>query len=431
MHTCVFEAEEHGCKEADKKFLEEIEEFNEKEHKNNELKYLGLKKYNPFLDFGCDCEEECNKVQADYYIGYRWFKKNESYICVKPKVYNNKRADFLAMFLEILNDPIVSKKANKIYQIFFDEPLIEVEVNKDYSLEFLILHFLKVVNDIVKKGLKKGYLKVEENLTSKIKGKILVNKTIKYNLSKNRPDKTYCNHQMFTINCLENQILKTALLQCRKVVSLFKNEEINKIFRQNLAAFELVDTKEVFNTDFFKIKYSTFFKDYKIALNLAKMIFKRLGFSLNSKEVTNKIYPYLINMPELFERYVEVKLRKKYSTVIDGNERSFCWQMRPDFLLPSEKYIVDAKYKFWYGMRSNSKFKDDFSQLTLYSRCNSIRKDLGLKNENEVIDLIFIYPNFNKKYKELEFKNKRKEKEFFKIYKLPLKIPLIKINDNI
>ena len=329
------------------------------------------------------------------------------------------------MFLEVLNDPIVSNKVDKVYKIFFNEPLIEIDTNKDLATEFLILHFLKVVNEIVKKGLKKGYLRVEENLTSRIKGKISINKTIKYNLSKNRPDKTYCNHQIFTINCLENQILKTALMQCSRALYLFKNENINKMYRQNLSAFELVDTKEVFNTDFFKIKHSPFFKEYKVALNLAKLIFKRFGFSLNSKEIKNKIFPYYINMPELFERYVEVKLREKYNVLIDGNrnQKSYSWQMRPDFLLPLKKIIIDAKYKFWYEKESDSDFKDDYKQLSLYGRDKKIRKELNV-DDNEVVDLVFIYPSEDGDEK-INLDLKKADENFCRIYKYSLNIPLI------
>ena len=414
MHQCIFEAEEHECKEVDDSFIEKIS-------KNSE-DFLGIQKYDPNLSIGCKCENECKKIQANYYIGYRWFEVNQSYIHIKPKLFNNKRADFLAMFLEILNDPIVSKKTDKIYKIFFNEPLIEVKTNEDYALEFLVIHFLKVVNEIIKKGLKKGYVKIEENLSSKIKGRILVNQTIKYNLAKNRFDRTFCNYQVYTINCLENQILKTALLQCSKVINIFKNENIIKIFRQNLSAFEVVDTKEVYTTDFFKIKHSPFYKEYKIALKLAKMIFKRLGFSIHSKENRNKIPPHFINMPELFERYVEIQLRRKYPDLIDGNRdnRTLVWRMRPDFLIPSKKYILDAKYKFWYESEEGSILKDDFSQLSLYGRIKVIKDILNVKCDDE-IKLIFIYPTTYNKSKIFKYK------EFCNIYRCPVKIPLVKV----
>jgi hypothetical protein len=368
-----------------------------------------------FLGLHSEIDNYLPIIKSYYYIGYRWLDEN-TYINISPK----KETNFLQMFMECLEDEIVSKKLDKTYKIFFDEPWIELDDNIDNLNTFLVIHFLYLLKEITQKGLKKGYIKVTNNLTSKVKGKILINKTIKYNHFKNRLDKTMCNYQIFTINCIENQILKTALLQCSKYVNLLNDETITKLFKQNLNAFELVDTKEVFDSDFSKIKYSPFYKEYKEALNLAKMIFKKFGFSLkNNNQLLNKIPPYYINMPELFERYVEVKLRQNNISYIDGNEKSYTWGMRPDFLLTDKKIILDAKYKFWYENSENIDFKDDYKQLALYGRDKKIRKDLEV-DKNEIIKLIFIYPDYDGN--EL-FNFNNEDDKFLNICKLSIKIP--------
>jgi len=429
------------CVDKDKIF----EEFN----KNTDSKrYLGVEQSFNF--------KKKLELKASYYIGYRWFKENESYIHISQKEHQGKKADFMAMFLECLKDPIVSKTImkdpDKLYKIFFDEPLIEIKDAKDNITPFLILHFLQLVKNITRKGLKKGYIKVTENLTSKIKGKILINQTIKQNHLKNRLDKTVCNHQIFTINCIENQIIKTALMKCGRHLHGIQDDNISKMLRQNISAFELVDEKEIFDSDFSKIKYSPFYKEYKEALNLAKMIFKRFGFALNNATLnttTNKIPPYYINMPELFERYVEVKLRQSNYDVMDGNNNGKIahWQMRPDFLLPSKKMIIDAKYKFWYENGKTSKegrfqgedanFKDDYMQLSLYGRDKIIREKIGLENSNEEADLLFIYPklvdtdtldNMIELDNISDFFYAENKYKFNNIRKIVLKIPISKVD---
>jgi len=336
------------------------------------------------------------------------------------------------MFLTCLQDPIVSKQLNETYKICFNEKWIDIQNEKDEITPLLILHFLQVVKNISKKGLKKGYVKVTQNLTSKIKGRILVNSTIKHNHFKNRLDKTVCNYQIFTIDCIENQILKTTLLQCsRHLYTVAKdNKEIVKLLKYNLNTFELVNKKEIFESDFSKIKHSPFYKEYKEALNLAKMIFKLLGFTLSGSQQKHKsrIPPFYINMPELFERYVEVKLREndEYKHgLIPGyghkNGNSYEWSLRPDFIVQDKKLIIDAKYKYWFSEENeDKKFKDDFQQLSLYSRACSIRKRIGLDDSNEEAKILFIYPKTDGKESiDDEFE---KIKDFHNMYKLGIEI---------
>jgi hypothetical protein len=395
------------------------------------LKYLGIKTVISL--------DNTLELKADYFIGYRWFEKNKSYIHISQKLYFDKKADYLKMFMECLRDPVVSKtitdNPDKLYKVYFNEPLIEIQDKEDEITPFFVVHFLHLVKKIVQKGLKKGYVKTTQNLTSKVKGKILINQTIKYNHLKNRLDKTMCNYQIFTINCIENQILKTALMKCSKYLFGIQDDTLSKILRQNISAFELVEQKDVYSSDFLSIKHSPFYTEYKEALNLAQMIFKRFGFALNespSNTQLNKIPPYYINMPELFERYAEVKLRQMGYDIIDGNKTNTAhWQMKPDFLLPSKKIIIDAKYKYWYESgkneqdSENSEYKEDYMQLSLYGRDMKVRKSLGLQQDDDTeVDLIFIYPSFNAS-ENLNLEQSQKSQKFNKISKIGLKIPFL------
>lgn len=417
----VIESCEHEDIEYDfqKEFIEELNKL----YDERDPKYLGL--HQEFDGYEV-------KLKSYYYIGYRWLnEQDEQYIHIAPKIYNNHQVDYLKMFLECLKDPIVNKRLDNTYKIFFNEKWIEVDSLQDEITPLLILQFLQAVKNIAQKGLKKGYVKVTENLTSKIKGKILVNQTIKQNHFRNRVDKTVCNYQIFTIDCLENQILKTALLQCSKnLYSFSNNDDIVKLMKYNISAFELVNSKEVFDSDFAKIKHSPFYKEYKEALRLAKMIFKRFGFTLNSsaKSKKTKIAPFYINMPELFERYVEVKLRKCYKDSLvpsyglgDGYKTSI-GELRPDFIVKNKNLIIDAKYKYWFEEEKNLRFKDDFQQLSLYGRVKRIKKDTATP-ENEEPKILFIYPKIGG---ETECEKYNEVNDFTHVYKLGIQIPLKK-----
>jgi len=185
----------------------------------------------------------------------------------------------------------------------------------------------------------------------------------------------------------------------------------------------LIASKNIQNSDFSKIKHSPFYKEYKEALRLSQMIFKRLGFTLNSHlSKNNYIPPFSIDMPELFERYVEVKLREKYPDIIDGNrDKKFELSMRPDFLLPSKNMIIDAKYKYWYAKTNeNIDFKEDYQQLSLYGRANKIRKRILLEDNKEA-RLLFIYPKIEGQ--ECIKENDNYESNFNNIFKCGIEIP--------
>ncbi len=450
---CIFNSSEHKTSNEDYIFkLEELKKLDN----TKSSKYLSIHRSQDEIleDSLAGEDKEPTQPKAHYLIGYRWFEENRTYLHVSPKKENNSSADYMKIFLTCLQDPVVSKSitdsSDKLYKIFFDESMIEIKDKKDEITPFLILHFLQIVKNITRKGLKKGYVRVTENLTSKIKGKILINQTIKQNHLKNRLDKTVCNHQIFTINCIENQIIKTALMQCGRHLQNIANNNITKTLRQNINAFELVEIKEVFSSDFSKIKHSPFYKEYKEALNLAKMIFQRFGFVLTNSSVNhevNKIPPYYINMPELFERYVEVKLREANLNIIDGNKNKCAvWSMKPDFLLPKSEnqkpIIIDAKYKYWFenGIndkdKENAEYKSDYMQLSLYGRDTKVRECLKIEGVDSEVELLFIYPTFKEKYQNINIKNandedidSRESHKFNKIKRLALWIPNNKIND--
>ncbi len=387
-------------------------------------KYLGIHQTTEYID-----NLKVDVLKAHYFIGYRWVD-TEHYVNVSPKINSEGlQANYLEMLMRCLNDPIVSTKLEgNTYEIFYDEPWIEIEEEETKITPLIVLHFLKIVNKLIHKGLKKGYVKVTENLTSKIKGKILINQTIKQNHLKNRLDRTMCEYQVFTVNCLENVLIKTALMQCSRHLGSLGSAQISQMLQQNINAFELVDTKEVFSSDFIKVKHSPFFKEYQEAIKLSKMIFKRFGFTLNNSFGTMKhmIPPFYINMPELFERYVEVELRQTYPALIDGNqmEQRFEWSMRPDFLLNSDegKFIIDAKYKYWFHKSDGSNdFKDDYKQLSLYGRAKKIRKIVKVSTKEEV-NLVFIYPTNSQST--IKFNDKTLiDHNFEGIYKFPIHIP--------
>lgn len=389
-------------------------EFVKNNFNSENLNYLGLN----------------DKFESNYFIGMRWVewsvneKREKGIIWVKPKA---EYIPYEQLLWKCLNHPIVCNHLDQCYAIFPNEPAIPLlDDAKDFITPLLITDFLVRVQKIVKKGLKKGFVNVQETLNNKIKGKILVNQSIKQQLKKNTITHTHCSYQVHTIDCIENRILKAALLQSQKYIYRFLKDRNNiiDVLHYNLIAFDDVNAMSISNSDFNTINHSAFYKEYKPALDLAKLILKSFGFSINSDISTKDktVPPFYINMPELFERYCEVLLRNIYPDTLAGyqyqTKSETCggrFKLRPDFIIPSEDFIVDSKYKYWIEFDEG---KEDIAQLSLYSRhLNTIQK---LKNPFP--KLIFLYPSVQKT-KFMDFDNRNSVVTGFKeIYKFAVDV---------
>ena len=386
----------------------------------------------PFEIWRTNEQEVC--LQAGYYVGILWLIKQQKYVYIAPKMNYREdgvEIDFLKMLLDIYTADIEVKHTQDLIKIYWKEPQITIEQQKDFLTPFLIVQFLQLLKHIVRKGLKKSYYKEEENLCSRIKGKIQIGKHLKQNIFKNKRTSHVCQYQAFGVDSIENRFLKKVL----QFVISFKNTH-STLFAGNEAAideliayctphFELIS--EEFNVESLKnITINPFFKEYKEAIEIGKHILKR--FSYNITETTQQkvaIPPFWIDMPKLFELYVYKRLQEQfgreavtYHLTADYTEL--------DFLLntPTQKMVIDAKYKPVY---EDSRVIDDIRQVSGYARLEKVYKRLGLEGSNELIDCLIIYPSLEEN-RVFNLENKSKIPEYRNIYKLSISIPLINVS---
>lgn len=382
-------------------------------------------------------EEVC--LQAGYYVGALWLVKHHKFIYIEPKMNKKQIAegspaqeeewaeiDYLKMLFSITGlDP---KDTQDLIKIYWDEPPITIEQQKDTLTPFLMVQFLLLLKRIVRKGLKKSYYTVEENLNSRIKGKIQLAKHLKQNVFKNKLTAHVCRYQEFGMDNLENRFLKKVL----QFIISFKNTHPNyfagndksicKLITYCSPDFELI-SEEINIENLKKLTPNTFFKEYKEAIRIGQHILKR--FSYNITETTQQkvtILPFWIDMPKLFELYVYKKLQEQFGGRGEVLYHFIADYTELDFLLDTPKYkmVIDAKYKPIY---EDSRVIDDIRQVSGYARLTKVYEKLGLENSNELIDCLIIYPsldedtNFNLKDKKIDgYRN---------IYKLSVSIPLI------
>jgi 5-methylcytosine-specific restriction enzyme subunit McrC len=338
---------------------------------------------------------ETAKIENSYYIGLDWIHPWKMPVMVEPKVNNEHfKLNHLQMLMDALKEPENLDHLDGLMDIRFEDEWIEVIGESSIELSpFLIVQFLMAVKSIVRKGLKKDYYRVKENLTSKVKGKILVGQQIRQNIVRSNLTKAVCEFQDYGINTEANKFLKYVLkfVQVNLESSINKNDSLIETLNFNLGAFSQVSNKQFYS--FEKKESNPFFREYNEAIRIGNQLLKLLDHNL-SKATTDiqKYPPHWIDMSKLFELYVFKKLRERYSGVNEVQYHFKTHYQELDFIIntPERKAVVDAKYKPRY--KAGNPSKDDARQLAGYARLNSVYRELGIE-EQQMIDIYFVYPS--------------------------------------
>lgn len=370
-----------------------------------------------------------NYIESHYYIGVDWLcEETNKAIYISPKLNTDGfETDYLKMLLTCLDDPVASKYISNLYDIKSEASPIEIDQSLDLLSPLLVIQFLNLVKELVKKGLKKSYYREEKHLKARVKGKLLVSQTLKHYTYKNEPLKTICAFDTFGLDHPENQILKAGLLFVQKYLGQFPEYAVlvSQQLQYCLSAFEEVTVpKNISKLQHFKT--SSFFITYKEAIHLAKLILKRFGHNIRSIEARKiQTQPFWINMPILFELYAFTFLHKTYGEKIHYQYKSNYQEL--DFLLDAEgqQMVIDTKYKTKYGKDKTN--KEDIRQLAGYARMHKVYDELK-KSKNELLDCLIIYPIRNKKtekIKALSLEDIRPIEKYIGFYRLGLEVPYI------
>lgn len=384
-------------------------------------------------NFSCSCVDikhsfNQSYLHTSYYIGVDWVTTDKA-IYVEPKyIGSDKKTDYFAMLFQAIQH--LDEPLDDLFEIKFNQPPIEIDQSQDLLTPLLVTHFLNLMKKLVHKGLKKSYYTVEQNLTSRVKGKVLVGQTIKKNIVQNKVLQTMCRYEEFGLNSLENRLLKKALLFVQRYLPAFTKLSSEKdsidLFNYIMPAFAAVsDEVEIQHIKHFKA--NSFYKEYTEAIHLAKLILKRYGYNINHVQNSKKIStpPFWIDMSKLFELYVLSLLRNAYGKELLYHPSTYGNEL--DFLLTKKgsEMVIDAKYKPLYQDRINH---DDIRQVSGYARLETIYSKLQ-KDTTELIDCLIIYPDpINTSFigfDTIDIKsNAEKIKQYAGIYKIGIPLPV-------
>lgn len=341
------------------------------------------------------CEEDDTVVEspsgyyASYVIGAQWFDEEKK---TMPLVVTTKhgcdKVDFLNMFSTCFNSGISAEEFSRIYEVDMEQPRIRAPQLNSVLSPLIIVHFLIVVQEIIKRGLKKDYVERENNL-NKVKGRIDISRNERTNIMRKRYDKVFCRYQEYSENIPENRLLKKALLFSRQILhhsAISKSLiPLRHTVNQLLSSFYGVDDRiEVWEVK--SIKHHKIFKEYDEAIRLAQMILRRYDYNItNINSPAEEYCPvFWVDMSLLYEHYVFGLLKEAYGDKIKYQSRGYTGY--PDFICYEPKIIMDTKYipRFERG-----KIDVDIArQLSAYARDRLLFKEPPTEN----IPCLIIYP---------------------------------------
>ena len=351
-----------------------------------DVKYLGIVK-------------DGENLKAHYYIGASWFIKDKCAFVVKPKV----EVDYIKLFMTALelNSENEAAYFSNYYYIDFEKPAIKTNALDNVITPLLILHYISLLRHLVSRGLKKGYVVREENLQSKIRGRILLQKHLSKNVFAKREDRVFCRFQEFTEDIPENRILKKALsFSVRFINQLpgFKShlQELTPHLSMIGFAFENV-SEEVTIAQVAKVNAGKIFRHYESAIKVAKLILRHFDYSIDKASgETQEVRPFCIDMPRLYEMYVLSLLRKAYGDLIKFQVKG-SHKTQVDYIDVNEQIILDAKYKPRYE-KGDIGITADVREISGYARDKKILKalkwdaNIADKNGKLLPDCVIVYP---------------------------------------
>jgi 5-methylcytosine-specific restriction enzyme subunit McrC len=343
-------------------------------------------------------------------VDKRFYKELEEIAKVSSILGFNKRGNLISLnyvglietkngVLEIL--PKISKDDNlkaskeiliKMVKTLKNHPFKSIstanlKIEKMPLLEIFILFFLNELDELIKKGIKRDYLSIQDNQKF-LKGKLLISEHIKRNFA--HKERFFVEYDEYIEDILENRIIKTTL---KKLNNLSLSLKLQKRIREFLFIFSGV--REIYNLNELKnINLDRTKSYYKRVIDICKIFLTDSSYSLYLGKNIN--FSLLFDMNKLFESFVsywfkrfypEAKLQDKSYHLLHQGSKNF-YQLRPDIVVGNK--IFDTKWKIIKSFNDIS--GSDLYQMYAYAKkYNSKEVTLIYPKVYEVDDMEFYF----------------------------------------
>ena len=334
-------------------------------------------------------------IRVKNYVGVIETRDHTS-IEILPKIYLEKTKDevgntrkvFLRMLRHLKNSPFKS----------IDNAFLKT--TKFPLLEIFIYTFLAELEVLVKRGIRKHYVNINENVRF-LKGSLDFSKQVRFNLL--HKERFFVKYDEFSEDIPHNRLIKSTLLLLLKKTRSPKN----KIrIHEFLAFMENVQESKNIHKDLSHINnLNRLFSDYAKILPWTKVFL--LGESFTNFKGNSLNKAILFPMERIFEDYIgsgfkryysnsEVTLQEKKMALVNKHNGSKKFKLKPDIIIfGDQNLIIDTKWKIIDQSKSRENYKisqADMYQLYAYGKkySNTMNPEPGL---------VLLYPKqelFNK-----------------------------------
>lgn len=267
----------------------------------------------------------------------------------------------------------------------------DIETFKHPLIEWVMKQFVFSLDHLIKRGLRFDYMRVEE-AQRYLHGQLNINKQLRQPVG--REHIFNIRHDKFQANRPENRLLKSALM---RVCQTTQQSDTWRLSHELAGLMAEIPESNDFISDFRQWSKDRLMVHYQPIKSWCELVLgQQMPLALKGK--TGGI-SLLFPMEKLFERYVEISLRKHlqapYAIKAQAASQSLCehnnkkmFQLRPDLLITNVDeiiFLLDTKWKrineaditYKYGLSQS-----DFYQMFAY----------GHTYLNKTGELILIYP---------------------------------------
>ena len=242
-------------------------------------------------------------------------------------------------------------------------------------LEWFIRQFLYQLEKLIRNGLARQYVNVEENLPY-LRGRIL----FADHLRRNIVDRTrfYTTFDELSVNRPANRLIHAAL---ERLAPLVRDQRNRQLLRESLFAFTEVPASRNLSSDWQTHRIDRSMTHYRAVMEWVRLVL--FGYGLTTFVGAHTNVSLLFPMEEVFEDFVGTSLRRyqsRYRVVEQGLRKSLAtfngtdvFQTKPDVALQSGRetvFILDAKWKAidsTLGDRKHGIAQGDLYQLHTYA----------------------------------------------------------------
>ena len=294
--------------------------------------------------------------------------------------------------LRILIEPKVSLQ-NLFYMLTYAYDLADFRreavalASSEDIFEFIVVIFLRQVEQLVRRGIYRAYITEEENQPY-LRGRLLLADHLQRNAL--HMQRFYQRTSEFTADVLENRILRHTLGLLVRLE--YQEPGLRQQIRRVASAFAEVSPAPIAPADCDRVVYTRLNAAYRPRINLARLLIQHL--SLEGQAGSTQFAAYLLDMNKVFELFVacflashfaddpaiQVEIQPDIWLDMDLQEKGI-----PDIVLRRDgrPYLVlDTKYKTFRGRPENA----DRDQMVMYCLSLGLPRGILIYADDHAVD---------------------------------------------